>query len=55
MRHIVFGLFLVTLGFLGIAYNWYQFLDLFWVLAPVLALLAGIVALLSGIATFREK
>ena len=55
MLHIIIGLVLAALGLVGIAYNWYMFLDLFWVLAPIAALLAGIVALLAGISTFRES
>jgi hypothetical protein len=55
MVHIIIGLVLAVLGLVGIACNWYSFLDLFWVLAPLTAVLAGIVALMAGISTFRER
>jgi hypothetical protein len=53
--HIVVGLVLAALGLVGIANNWYLFIDLFWVLAPLVALLAGIMAILAGISKFRES
>ena len=54
MKHIIIGLVLVVLGLSGIAYNWYEFLDLLWVLLPMVALLGGIVALLAGISSFSS-
>ena len=54
MIHIIIGLVLAVLGLAGIAYNWYLFLDLFWVLAPLAALVTGGVAILAGISKFRE-
>jgi ABC-type branched-subunit amino acid transport system permease subunit len=55
MIHIIVGFVLAVLGLMGIAYNWYMFIDLFWVLVPLAALLAGVVALLAGVSTFRER
>jgi hypothetical protein len=55
MVHIIIGFVLTILGLAGIAYKWYTFLDLLWVLVPLAALLAGIVALMAGVSTFRRS
>jgi len=55
MKHIIIGLLAITLGIWGIALNWYQFVDLLWVIVPMLALVGGIVALLAGISNFNGK
>jgi hypothetical protein len=54
MKHIIIGLIAITLGLWGIVVNWYQFVDLLWVLIPMLVLIGGIVALLAGISNFSE-
>jgi len=54
MKHIIIGLIAITLGLWGIVVNWYQFMDLLWVLIPMLVLIGGIVALLAGISNFSE-
>ncbi|MBW1675543.1 MAG: hypothetical protein JRJ79_02825 [Deltaproteobacteria bacterium] len=51
MKHIIIGLVAITLGLWGIVLNWYQFLDLLWVLV---VLVGGIVALLAGISNFSK-
>jgi len=43
------------LGLWGIALNWYQFLDLLWILVPLAVLFGGIVALLAGIGNFSRN
>ena len=54
MKHIIVGLVGIILGLWGIAFNWYQFLDLLWVLVPMAVLLGGIVSLLAGISNFSK-
>jgi len=54
MKHIIIGLIAITLGLWGIVVNWYQFIDLLWVLIPMLVLIGGIVALLAGISNFND-
>ena len=55
MLHIIIGLVLVILGWWGISENWYLFLDLVWVVVPVLMLLFGIVSLLAGLSAVGRK
>jgi hypothetical protein len=55
MLHIVVGLLLVILGWWGISENWYLFLDLVWVVVPMLLLLLGIVSLLAGLGSVGHK
>ena len=54
MKHIIVGLIAITLGICGIVMNWYQFLDLLWVLLPMAAVGLGVVALLAGIGNFSK-
>ena len=54
MKHIIIGIVAITLGLWGIALNWYQFLDLLWILVPMLVLLGGIIALMAGISNFSN-
>jgi hypothetical protein len=54
MKHIIIGLLAITLGLWGIVLNWYQFVDLLWVLVPIAVLAGGIVALLAGISNFSK-
>ncbi|MCK4728158.1 MAG: hypothetical protein KAT27_04485 [Desulfobacterales bacterium] len=54
MKHIIIGLVAITLGLWGIVLNWYQFLDLLWVLVPMAVLVGGIIALLAGISNFSR-
>ncbi len=55
MGHIIVGLLGIVLGLWGIALNWYQFLDLLWILVPLAVLFGGIVALLAGIGNFSKN
>ncbi|MBW1737266.1 MAG: hypothetical protein JRJ69_06850 [Deltaproteobacteria bacterium] len=55
MKHIIIGLVGIIVGLWGIALNWYQFLDLLWVLVPMAVLLGGIIALLAGISNFSKE
>ncbi|MBF0450793.1 MAG: hypothetical protein HQK75_08840 [Candidatus Magnetomorum sp.] len=55
MKHIIIGLIAITLGLWGIVVNWYQFVDLLWVLIPMVVLVGGIVALLAGISNFSDS
>lgn len=55
MGHIIVGLLGIVLGLWGIALNWYQFLDLLWILVPLAVLFGGIVALLAGIGNFSRN
>jgi len=55
MKHIIIGLVAITVGLWGIVLNWYQFLDLLWVLVPMTVLLGGIVALLAGVSNFSKE
>ncbi|MBW1691918.1 MAG: hypothetical protein DRG87_12665 [Deltaproteobacteria bacterium] len=55
MKHIIIGLVAITVGLWGIVLNWYQFLDLLWVLVPMAVLLGGIIALLAGISNFSKE
>jgi len=55
MKHIIIGLIAITLGLWGIVVNWYQFVDLLWVIVPMLVLVGGIVALLAGISNFSDS
>ncbi|MBF0102954.1 MAG: hypothetical protein HQK77_18820 [Desulfobacterales bacterium] len=54
MKHIFIGLLAIILGLWGIVLNWYQFLDLLWVLIPMAVLCGGIVALMAGISNFSK-
>jgi hypothetical protein len=54
MTHIIIGLILFLLGLWGIVANWYSFVDLVWVLLPMLLILGGIVAIISGINNFSK-
>lgn len=54
MKHIIIGLVGIILGLWGIALNWYQFVDLLWVLVPMAVLFGGIIALLAGISNFSK-
>jgi hypothetical protein len=54
MKHIIIGLVAITLGLWGIVLNWYQFLDLLWVLVPMAVLVGGVTALLAGIGNFSK-
>ena len=54
MKHIIIGLVAITLGIWGIVLNWYQFLDLLWVLVPMAVLVGGVVALLAGVSNFAK-
>lgn len=54
MKHIIIGLLAITLGIWGIVLNWYQFLDLLWVLIPLAAVVCGVIALLAGISNFSR-
>ncbi len=54
MTHIIVGLVLFLLGLWGIVANWYSFVDLVWVLVPMLLILGGIVAIVSGISNFSK-
>ncbi|MBF0210463.1 MAG: hypothetical protein HQK64_00120 [Desulfamplus sp.] len=54
MKHIIVGLIAITLGVWGVVLNWYQFLDLLWVLIPIAAVIGGVVALLAGISNFAK-
>jgi len=55
MKHIIIGLVGITVGLWGIVLNWYQFLDLVWVLVPMAVLLGGIIALLAGVSNFSKE
>jgi len=55
MKHIIIGLVGIIVGLWGIVLNWYQFLDLMWVLVPMAVLLGGIVALLAGVSNFSKE
>jgi len=55
MKHIIIGLVGIIVGLWGIVLNWYQFLDLLWVLVPMAVLLGGIVALLAGVSNFSKE
>jgi succinate-acetate transporter protein len=54
MKHIIIGLLAITIGLWGIALNWYQFLDLLWVVVPMAVIVGGIIALLAGISNFSK-
>jgi hypothetical protein len=49
MQHLIFGILLSLLGIWGIVSHWYQFLDLLWVLIPMILLVGGIVSILAGV------
>jgi hypothetical protein len=49
MQHVIFGILLLLLGVWGIVSHWYQFLDLLWVLIPLVLLVGGIVSILAGV------
>ncbi|MBF0302774.1 MAG: hypothetical protein HQK73_07020 [Desulfamplus sp.] len=55
MKHIIIGLIAITLGVWGIVLNWYQFLDLLWVLVPMAAFVCGVIALMAGISNFAKS
>lgn len=55
MAHIIIGLLLFLLGLWGIVANWYSFVDLIWVVVPMLLIVGGIVALVSGINNFSKQ
>jgi hypothetical protein len=55
MKHIIIGLIAITLGLWGLVLNWYQFLDLLWVLVPMAAVVCGVIALLAGISNFSRN
>jgi hypothetical protein len=49
MVHILLGLVLFVLGWWGIMENWHLFLDLVWVIVPLLLLLFGVLSIVAGI------
>ena len=55
MKHIAIGMVAIVIGLWGIALNWYQFVDLLWVLIPMGLIAGGIVAMLAGITNFRKS
>jgi hypothetical protein len=55
MAHIIVGIVLFLLGLWGIVANWYSFLDMIWVIVPMLLILLGIVAIVSGINNFSKQ
>ena len=54
MKHIIIGLLAIIIGLWGVAMNWYQFLDLLWVLAPLVLLVGGMIALTAGVGNFTH-
>jgi uncharacterized membrane protein HdeD (DUF308 family) len=55
MIQIVIGLVLFVLGAWGVVRNWYSFVDLIWVLGPMLLIVVGVVAIVSGINTYSSR
>lgn len=49
MQHVIFGVVLLLLGIWGVVSHWYQFLDLLWVLIPMVLLVGGIISILAGV------
>ena len=54
MQHVIFGIVLLLLGIWGIVAHWYQFLDLLWVLIPMVLLVGGIVSILAGVSGIQR-
>lgn len=54
MAHILFGLILFALGIWGLLRNWHGFVDLLWVVVPVLLVMGGIIAVVSGVSNFSR-
>jgi hypothetical protein len=49
------GLVLFVLGWWGIAANWHLFLDLVWVVVPMLLLLFGVLSIVAGIGNVGKQ
>ena len=55
MLHLIIGTTAIVLGVLGIARNWYMFIDMLSVLIPIALIVFGVVALLAGVRSFKKK
>ena len=49
MLHVILGAIAIFFGIWGIASHWWAFLDLLYVLIPVLLVTGGVIAITSGI------
>ena len=55
MLNILLGMLLICLGAYGLMTNWWAFLDLGYILFPLLLAMFGIVAIIAGITGFHKK
>ena len=55
MLHVILGLIAVFFGIWGIASHWWAFLDLMYVLIPVLMVIGGAIAITAGISRVIGK
>ena len=54
MVHIIFGLTAIIVGILFMINNWWAFLDLFWVILPLILIFSGSIALVAGLTRNNE-
>jgi len=55
MLHVILGLIAISLGVWGITSHWWAFLDLMYVLLPVLLVIGGAIAITAGISRVNGK
>ena len=55
MLHVVLGVIAIFFGVWGIASHWWAFLDLMYVLMPVLLVIGGAIAVTAGISRINGK
>lgn len=55
MLHVILGAIAIVFGIWGIAGRWWAFLDMLYVLVPVLLIIGGIIALTAGISRVTGK
>ena len=54
MVHIILGLTAIIVGILLMVNNWWAFLDLFWVILPLILIFGGSIALVAGLTRKKE-
>ena len=55
MVHIFLGIIAIVVGILLMVNNWWAFLDLFWVVLPLVLILCGAIALVAGLTRNKEQ
>ena len=54
MVHIFLGVVAIIVGIFLMINNWWAFLDLFWVVLPLILIFGGSIALVAGLTRKKE-